>query len=111
MEIDRVLLEAMGVHARAAAATGQLAMSEHAVSKAADASVGPLGTDPPIGMIALVPTPNSTPRSANVRLGLYSSHIHTRLVRSLRWPAAGRGRLSSPWTSYYRPGKTPPGPP
>ena len=33
MGIDRVLLEAMGVHARAAAATGQLAMSELAVSE------------------------------------------------------------------------------
>ena len=35
MEIDRVLLEAMGVHARAAAATGQLAVSELAVSELA----------------------------------------------------------------------------
>ena len=33
MGIDRVLLEAMGVHARAAAATGQLAVSELAVSE------------------------------------------------------------------------------
>ena len=33
MEIDRVLLEAMGVHARAAAATGQLAVSELGVSE------------------------------------------------------------------------------
>ena len=33
MGIDRVLLEARGVHARAAAATGQLAMSELAVSE------------------------------------------------------------------------------
>jgi hypothetical protein len=31
--IDRVLLEAMGVHARAAAVTGQLAVSELAVSE------------------------------------------------------------------------------
>ena len=35
MGIDRVLLEAMGVHARAAAATGQLAVSELAVSELA----------------------------------------------------------------------------
>ena len=33
MGIDRVLLEAMGVHARAAAATGQLAASELVVSE------------------------------------------------------------------------------
>jgi hypothetical protein len=33
--IDRVLLEAMGVHARAAAVTGQLAVSKFAVSELA----------------------------------------------------------------------------
>ena len=33
MGIDRVLLEAMGVHARAAAPPGQLAVSELAVSE------------------------------------------------------------------------------
>ena len=35
MEIDRVLLEAMGVHARAAADTAQLAVSKLAVSELA----------------------------------------------------------------------------